>query len=148
MTKRTRNRLLGAAVALVVIVQILPFPPAENPPVTGTIQPPQEVAEILRRACFDCHSNETVWPWYSHVIPMKWLVRRHVQEGREHLNLSEWSVYPADERTHLLEEMAEVLEEGAMPLQSYLRLHPEAELTPEEMALLVAWAQEGSSAGG
>jgi hypothetical protein len=146
--RRLRTGLWTALVILILVAQLLPFPPADNPPVTGSIQPPPDVAAILHKGCYDCHSNETLWPWYSHVIPMKWLVRRHVQQGRKQLNLSEWAAYRADERTHLLEEMAEVVEMGEMPLPSYLRLHPEAELTPDEVARLVEWAREGSSVEG
>jgi hypothetical protein len=146
--RRLRTGLWTALVILILVAQLLPFPPADNPPVTGSIQPPPDVAAILHKGCYDCHSNETLWPWYSHVIPMKWLVRRHVQQGRKQLNLSEWAAYRANERTHLLEEMAEVVEMGEMPLPSYLRLHPEAELTPDEVARLVEWAREGSSVEG
>jgi hypothetical protein len=85
--------------------------------------------------CFDCHSNETVWPWYSRVAPASWLVTRHVTEGREHLNFSEWS--RAHEPGEAAEESAELILDGEMPTRDYLLIHPEAKLTPAEQQLLI-----------
>jgi mono/diheme cytochrome c family protein len=88
--------------------------------------------ELTARACFDCHSNETRWPWYSNVAPVSWLVQRDVDEGREEVNFSEWG-------TSLEEsgEPAEAVAEGEMPPWYYTPLHPEARLTPEERQALV-----------
>ena len=76
----------------------------ENPPVTGDIGAPSEVDAILRTSCYDCHSNETVWPWYSYLAPASWLVAEDVEHGREHLNFSEWTSYESGKRIHKLEE--------------------------------------------
>ena len=111
------------------------FVPVErtNPPVVDEIEwdSPQTRA-IAKRACFDCHSNETVWPWYSYVAPLSWRVAGHVEEAREHLNFSEWNRPNED-----LEEIQEVLEEGEMPLWDYLLLHSEARLSEAEQAQLL-----------
>jgi mono/diheme cytochrome c family protein len=124
---------LGVVGALVA-VQLVPYRPFPNPP--GRVEPVWDAAEtraLAARACFDCHSNETVWPWYSHVAPLAWLVRDHVEEGRAHLNLSAW-----DQPQEDAGEAAEVVQEGEMPPAYYLRLHPEARLTGAERAALVA----------
>jgi hypothetical protein len=87
--------------------------------------------ELAVRACFDCHSNETVWPWYSNIAPVSWFIQRDVDEGRSALNFSEW-----DRLQPGFEEAVEAVEEGFMPLRYYLPLHPEARLTSEEKAAL------------
>lgn len=133
--------ILGLLV-VALIAQIVPYPPAENPPVGVEVPAPSEVRNVLRTACYDCHSNETVWPWYSRVIPAKWFVRHHVLEGRESLNFSTWETYSPERAEHKLEEVVEMVEEGAMPLASYLRMHADANLSPEQEEMIVSWARE------
>jgi len=104
---------------------------------------PPKVGRIVERACFDCHSHRTEWPWYARIAPMSWLVAYDVNEGREHLNFSAWAdLAPADKR-HALEEMREVIAERAMPLWYYTPLHPEARLDDAAYARLDTWAQQG-----
>lgn len=131
---------IGVAVALLVLIQFVPVD-RSNPPVTAALQPAGEVGEVLRAACMDCHSNETVWPWYSRVAPVSLFVARHVEEGREHLNLSTFGEADAERRDHMLEEVVEVVEEGEMPLRSYVLGHPGARLTEAQRSLLVEWAR-------
>ena len=95
---------------------------------------------VLRRACYDCHSNETVWPWYSRVAPASWLVARDVNEGREALNYSTWTSYPAEERDEERAETWEEVEEGEMPLGVYLLMHREAKLSDADRTILRSWA--------
>ena len=89
--------------------------------------------DLAKRACFDCHSNETVWPWYSYVAPISIQVANHVNEGRGHLNFSDWTQGNED-----FDEVEKVMEQGQMPLWDYLLMHPEAKLTAEEMQALIA----------
>ena len=89
--------------------------------------------DLAKRACFDCHSNETVWPWYSYVAPISLQVANHVNEGRDRLNFSDWTKGNED-----YEEVEKVLQEGQMPLWDYLLMHPEAKLTSEELQTLAA----------
>jgi hypothetical protein len=125
-----------AAIALVVLLlgaQAVPYGrDTKNPPV---VEEPawdsEETRALARRACFDCHSNETTWPWYSHVAPISWLVYRDVEHAREHLNFSECNKEWKD-----ADEAAEEVTEGEMPLQGYLLLHPEARLSPAERKAL------------
>jgi hypothetical protein len=135
-----RNLLIGFAAAL-LITQLVPYPPAENPPVGEEVPAPPEVRSVLRTSCYDCHSNETVWPWYSGVIPGKWLVRGHVVEGRGQLNFSTWGEYPPERAARKLEEVVEMVEEGEMPVASYVWLHGDAALSQQEAALLIEWAR-------
>ena len=102
------------------------------------LEPP--IAAILDRSCMDCHSNKTRWPWYASVAPMSWFVIDHVNEGRDHMNLSEWGKYSSEERKALLGELCELVTEGAMPLSSYTPLHPGSKLTDEDKKLICQWA--------
>lgn len=108
--------------------------------VVSEVDAPLEVLSVLRRACYDCHSNETVWPWYSRVAPASWLVARDVNEGREALNYSTWTSYPAEERDEERAETWEEVEEGEMPLGVYLLMHREAKLSDADRTILRSWA--------
>jgi mono/diheme cytochrome c family protein len=116
----------------ILVVQLIPYgrdhtnPPVVAEPTWDSVQ----TRELAVRTCFDCHSNETVWPWYSHVAPVSWLVQRDVDEGREELNFSEWN------RPQEVEESAETVRDGSMPPRSYLLTHPEARLTEVQLTAL------------
>lgn len=135
---RWKSRLGIAALVvlgLLFVVQVVPYGRDHgNPPVT--VEPAWNTPAtraLAARACFDCHSNQTHWPWYSHVAPMSWLVQNHVDEGRRALNFSERS------RGHdEADEAAEAVREGEMPPRSYLLLHPEARLSDAEREQLAA----------
>lgn len=132
-------KLAGVGLAgLFVLAQFVPVD-RSNPPVGEEILAPVEVTAVLERACYDCHSNETVWPAYSRVAPVSWLVARDVHEGREHLNYSTWERYSAAEKLELMEETLEEVAEGKMPMKPYVVLHPEAKLSSEDRAILRSW---------
>jgi hypothetical protein len=99
-----------------------------------------EVGNTLARACGDCHSNQTRLPWYGHVAPISWWINRHLREGREELNFSEWTRYSALERSNELELICGVVSNGRMPPASYRVLHPESRLEAEDKKLICAWA--------
>lgn len=139
MARWTRMGLLGVGI-VALAVQVVPVD-RSNPPVETSMTAPPEAAEILHRACYDCHSNETAWPAYSRVAPVSWLVASHVREARGAINFSTWNRYDAGQRAHNLEEIVEVLEEGAMPLWSYTLLHRGARLSETERATLLRWAR-------
>lgn len=134
-----KKKIVVGLVAVLIVLQFVPID-RENPPVTGAIDAPANVVAILERACYDCHSNQTEWPWYSHIAPVSFLVADDVEEGREHLNFSEWDKLPAGKRAHAIEEIWEEVEEGEMPLWFYTPLHPEAELTDADREALHGWA--------
>ncbi len=132
-------RFLRVALILVLVAVVgIQFVPGgrdhTNPPVTGSPEwDSPRTEELARRACFDCHSNETKWPWYSHVAPLSWRIQEHVRHGREELNFSEF-----DRPQRHAHEAAEEVEEGKMPLRDYLLAHPEARLSDGERAELIA----------
>jgi hypothetical protein len=130
------RRIIFLAVGLVVAIQLIPVWLAQtNPPVLAEPNwDSPETRALAQRACFDCHSNETVWPWYSKVAPVSWLITKDTLDGRRHLNFSEWG----RGRPVELDEVEEVLREGQMPLPVYLPLHPEANLTEAEREQLIA----------
>jgi mono/diheme cytochrome c family protein len=129
------SKILKAGLALLVLIQLVPFGRTHsNPPVTK--EPAWDspaTRELVKRACFDCHSNETRWPWYSHVAPVSWLLQRDVSGGRGHLNFSEWGGAP---QRHAKDIAAEV-KQGDMPPWFYLPMHAEARLTDAEKAALM-----------
>ena len=138
--KLAQRLALGVGVVLVGIQLIRPS--QTNPPVTFELKASPEVSAVLERACYDCHSNETKWPWYSQVAPVMWLVTRDVNDGRKHLNFSTWDSYEQGRKLKKLEEIAQEVEEGGMPMELYVSLHPEASLTKAERAQLVDWAKK------
>lgn len=117
----------------------------ENPPVTGEIVAPPAVMEVLRRACYDCHSNQTVWPWYSQVAPASWLVHRDVVVGRKHLNFSEWNSLPPEKQKRKRRGTAREVNEGEMPPWFYLPLHRNARLSDADKKILSDWAAAGET---
>ena len=104
--------------------------------------PPEQIARILKDACYDCHSYETKYPWYARIAPLSWWIQGHINGGRQHLNYSEWTKYPVDEQQHKLKESAEEVEEKHMPLKSYTWLHSEAKLSDTDRNAFVEWANK------
>lgn len=102
---------------------------------------PPDVEQILRRSCADCHSNETVYPWYSKVTPFNWFLADHIQVGRSELNFSEWNTYTTEKKIRKLDDICEQVESGAMPLPSYLWIHRDAVLSETEALRLCEWAR-------
>lgn len=102
---------------------------------------PDEVKEILKTSCNDCHSNFTVYPWYNEIAPVSWYLAQHVNEGKEHLNFSEWTVYNKNQQDHILKDLEEVLETHEMPFQSYLWIHKEAKMSNDQYKVLMDWVK-------
>jgi len=100
------------------------------------------VKTALQRACYDCHSNNTNYPWYSNIQPIGWWLQHHIDEGREHLNFHEMAAYTPKKLDHKLEEMQEAINDGWMPLSSYKLSHQEAVLTSEEKAAINGWIKQ------
>jgi len=122
-------------------------PARTNPPVDQTqtleahTQMTPQVGSVLSRSCNDCHSNNTAWPWYTNVAPVSWFIADHVEDGRRHLNFSEWGKGDERRKRKKLEEICEEVRDGAMPLSSYTPLHPQAKLTPEDIKTLCDWTE-------
>jgi len=128
-----------------VMIQFVPVN-RTNPPVEGDFRPPAEVLSVLRRACYDCHSNETVWPWYSRVAPVSWVIARDVHEGRAALNFSTWNRLSAKKQAEAMHESWKEVAEGEMPTWFYLALHPEARLSSADQSVLQAWSASAGRA--
>ena len=132
---------MGLSLLVVAFIAIQFFPITRaNPRVESDVPTSPELKSILRRACYDCHSNETAWPWYSYVAPASWLIADDVEEGREHLNFSTWNQYSLEEQMELRDELWEEVEEGEMPLWFYIPLHSGAKLSSADKELLRNWA--------
>lgn len=136
--KRTLLVIIGLGIVgglcLLIAIQLIPYGRNHtNPPVSSEpAWDKPETREIAVRACFDCHSNETTWPWYSNIAPVSWLVYRDVEEGRDKLNFSKWGQGEQE-----VDELIEVLQEGEMPMPVYLITHPEARLKTTEKQTLI-----------
>jgi hypothetical protein len=146
--KRLLKLAVGAGVVGFVVLQIFPakvfgIPTQDigtNPPGRFAFDGPPEVTEIMKRACFDCHTNETRWPLYARIAPGSWLMARDVHKGRNHFNISDWGDKDADERQDDLENCWEQVESGEMPPWFYiLPLHPDAKLSDGDKATLKAY---------
>lgn len=117
---------------------------AEGPDsIVRTREVPANVREIFQRACYDCHSNRTAYPWYAEVQPVRWWLDSHVSDGKRHLNLSEFARYDAEDQSHKLDEIVDtVAVTKSMPLASYTWVHREAVLTPAERTAIADWAED------
>jgi hypothetical protein len=142
-----KSRILLVVAIALVLAQLLPVA-RRNPPVEEEVPADPAVRAILQRACYDCHSNEVVWPWYAYVAPASWFVAADVNEARARLNFSTWNRYSAEKRARDLAESWAVVRSGAMPLDIYLPLNPQARLNESDRLALREWAQrEARSAG-
>jgi Haem-binding domain len=128
-----------------IAIQLVPVS-RTNPPVEGDFRGSAEVVSVLRRACYDCHSNETVWPWYSRVAPVSWVIAHDVTEGRAELNFSTWDQLSTEKQAKAMKESWKEVAEGEMPTWYYVVLHPEARLSANDQSVLQAWS--GSPAAG
>lgn len=139
-----KKRLKKAALVVLLLFIGLQAVPVDrsNPPVNSAhaVPAPPEVTAILRDACYDCHSNETRWPWYTDVAPVSWWIAGHIHEGRRTLNFSEWSSLDAQRQVKVLNRMEDEIMEGRMPPPSYLLLHPDARISPAQNKILTDWS--------
>jgi len=145
-----RRTVRSVAVALVVITTAIQFvrPARTNPLVDPShalaeLQPvPAHVTAVLDRACRDCHSNETSWPWYTNISPVSWFVADHVHHGRDHFNYSEWTSYDSDDQDKFLGAMCDLAKRERMPLPSYLLIHRASKLSSEDVTALCTWSDK------
>lgn len=145
---RVLKKILKWTVIVLIVIFIgIQFirPALTNPPVdesqtiVAKTQMIPEVASILDRSCRDCHTNKTVWPWYTKVAPVSWWLADHVNEGRQNLNMSEWGKLPKDRQDRKLRQICDEIQDGAMPLSSYLPMHPAAKLSDQDKKTLCDW---------
>ncbi len=143
--KATLKRTVIVFAIGIVLVQFLPLKknsdtatgPAD---ITKVYTVPDNVHQVLQKACYDCHSNNTTYPWYSHVQPVGWWLNDHVKEGKRHLNFAEFGSYISKRKIKKLKEVSGTINEGEMPLSSYTIIHTNARLSDEEKVLVTTWA--------
>jgi Haem-binding domain len=145
------KKILKIAVIVIAVIFVgmqAIRPTLSNPPVDESLtinsrtQMTPEVASILDRSCRDCHSNKTVWPWYTKLAPVSWWLADHVNEGRQNLNVSEWGKLPKDRQDRKLRQMCDEVQDGMMPLSSYLPMHPVAKLSEQDKKTLCDWTDK------
>lgn len=144
-----RRKILLGLLAILLVIQL--FPSIHN---TGTAETPQSISHvvhvpdtiyaILKTSCFDCHSNHTEYPWYAKIQPVGFWLNNHIEEGKEHLNFSEFAKYSVKRKKKKLSECEEEVEEHKMPLESYLWIHSNAVLSAEQVQLFKAWAKKAA----
>lgn len=142
----SRNQKIALAlVAFLIILQFVPMNIIQEEPTQNDLMNsesvPTEVAQILKKACYDCHSNQTNFPWYSKIQPVGFWINGHTKGGRQHLNFSEWGTLDASKKAHKLEEICEEIEETHMPLKSYTWLHEGTRLNSEQVELICNWTK-------
>ena len=144
-------KILKKIIILVAIVLVISqfFSPDKNNGDIATVaafivetNPPEEVKNILETTCFDCHSAKTTYPWYNAITPVNYWLDQHIQDGKKHLNFSKWNTYSLKKKEHKMDELHEEVEAGEMPLNSYTWTHSEANLSPAQIAAVVAWGKK------
>ena len=137
---------IGLAAVLVVIQffqpekNMSPVDPAKD--LLMVASPPGHVAELIKGSCYDCHSNQTVYPWYSKIAPVSWYLRKHIKEGKEDLNASEYGSMEKADKIKLLVDFCEVVESGKMPMVSFTLIHKAARLSQEDKEAICIWSEE------
>jgi hypothetical protein len=140
---RTAVLLFLAVILGIQMIRPARTNPAIDPARTITARLPvtSEAVAVMSRACKDCHSNETTWPWYSSVAPMSWLVIDHVKSGRRHFNYSDWASYEPEKARKILHDICEETRDGSMPIGSYTLVHRDARLTDADVQTLCSWTR-------
>ena len=137
------GRFVKAVIAILILAFIgIQFIDVEktNPPVKGDIDAPPEVKTILKKSCYDCHSNETKWPWYSNIAPVSWFIADDVNDGRRHLNFSDWERYNDVRQEKKMNEIWKEINEGDMPMVAYTYMHPGTDLDITQKGIIKKWA--------
>lgn len=143
--KKWRNTIAFIVLIIFIILQFIPYDKQVNRPVKGqdlfeTATIPEDIGQLIKSACYDCHSQFVRFPWYANIAPVSWLVAKDIREGREKLDFSVWNTLPKREQLKLLDEIGEEVIEGTMPIDIYKAMHLEARLTDEQRSSIVSWA--------
>ncbi len=143
--KRIVKRIILVVAVLLVVIQF--FRPQRNEAaglsprdITTKYPVPEPVLQLLQRSCYDCHSNNTHYPWYNNIQPVAWILNDHIQEGKRELNFSEFAAYTPKKAAHKLDEVMAEVGEHEMPISSYTAIHHDAKLSEEEIRLISNWA--------
>lgn len=143
----TFKKIVFWCLVLFAIIQFIPTDKV-NQPVNPSVnfidvhKTPSKIVTLLKNACYDCHSNETVYPKYAYIAPFSWSVKDHVNEGREHLNFSMWKMYNQDLKKSMLEKSVQTIQNKSMPMPAYIIYHDAANLSDAERAVLIKYFEE------
>ena len=145
-----RRKIMLSILLVLIVIQF--FHPAKNQrtellatDITQVLNVPEDVLTILKTSCYDCHSNNTIYPWYYSIQPVAWWLNNHISEGKEHLNFSVFGSYPQKKAKHKMHEIKEVIEENEMPLTSYTIIHSNARLSAGQKKLVTDWVNRMES---
>ncbi|MGB9182054.1 MAG: heme-binding domain-containing protein [Pyrinomonadaceae bacterium] len=145
MLKKVKWVLVALAVLFIALQFVRPARTNplvdESKTVQANTQMTPQVNAILERSCRDCHSNKTVWPWYTNVSPVSWFVANHVEEGRRDMNFSEWAKYDRRRRDAYLDLICDMVSKGMMPLSSYTRIHQQAKISTDDARAICEWTE-------
>ncbi|MBP7284585.1 MAG: heme-binding domain-containing protein [Leptospiraceae bacterium] len=136
-----KKKIIYTVIGIFLLLQLIPVN-RDNPKIENDLFAPDDVKAILKKSCYDCHSNETIYPIYSYIFPISILLAHHIEEGREELNFSNWELYSNSKKSTKAKEIIEEIKEKEMPLYSYTLFHSGAILTPDEIRILSDWAEE------
>ena len=136
--RKNAKVVLLVVAAVLIICQFIRIDKT-NPPVLSDIPTDSSVKSILKQSCYDCHSNETKWPWYSNVAPVSWLLSNDVNGARKHLNFSEWGSYNPEKQLSKLDDIRDQIRQGDMPLWYYSLMHPSARIKQNEREKILSW---------
>ncbi|MBA3683078.1 MAG: heme-binding domain-containing protein [Bacteroidetes bacterium] len=144
LKKITKKKILVSLLILLIVCQFIQIDKTiksvnVNTDLIELTKPDAEIASILKVACYDCHSDQPAYPWYTNIAPFSWWIKHHINEGSHHLNFSEWGNYTQKRKDHKLDECIEMVEDDEMPMTSYTLMHKEAKLTVEQKTLLLNW---------
>lgn len=143
-----RWKLAGIGVLSILILAQFFQPEPNGAPVDPEldmlvlVSPPEQVGDLIRTSCYDCHSNQTVYPWYSRISPVSWYLNKHIRDGKEELNFSDFGLLDKADKIGTLTDFFDVLDAGTMPLPSYLLIHKEARLSEEDIETLCLWSEK------
>jgi hypothetical protein len=151
MGKMTKRILMALTILIIIIIQFFRIDksvPETDPAMDFFVvtNPPRRVIAMFRNSCYDCHSYKTVYPWYSGIAPVSWVLQGHIRDARKELNFSEYGNYSREKRNSALSEMKEVIAEREMPLKSYTLVHRKARLDKDMRESMTRWLSEGKNA--
>jgi len=139
--------IIGAVILIFIVIQF--FQPQKNDSLVNPqndivfkLEVPTAVKKKIANACYDCHSNKTVYPFYNHIAPVSWLMAKHIRDGKEHLNFSEWANYDRKKQIKLLTEICEVITEDEMPMKGYVFMHSRAIINEKELKEICLWTEK------
>ena len=144
MKRKTKFGLI--LLGLLIVIQFFPIKKNKSDKILDTdfikiYNPPQNVATMLKTSCYDCHSNNTIYPWYSKIQPVAWYLQHHVNEGKHEVNFSEFGKYSLKRKKHKLDECIDEVKENEMPLTSYTLIHGDAKLSANQKEELISWLE-------